>query len=91
MKAKLLIIVSCLVMLSGCSTYSPCTGCEVGYWSTTCDIPNSGGASEAAFTDIAYDGTPGDCCTFGNHAACDSTCFKYGGDCSCSGGSSPNW
>jgi hypothetical protein len=55
MKAKVIMVLFSFLILTGCCSNGcgTCGGCDVGYWSTSCPVPNSGGASEAAFTDIA--------------------------------------
>ena len=82
MKAKMVMILFAFVLLTGCCMNGcpSCGGCDVGYWSTTCPTPNSGGASEAAFTDI------GNVC---NGSTCGTTYYSSGcGNGGCSGG---NW
>jgi hypothetical protein len=86
MKAKMLMILFSFVMLTGCCTNgcgggNSCGGCDVGYWSTSCPTPNSGGASEAAFTDIA-NVCKGSSCAIDYYAGC-------GGSNGCN--SSTNW
>lgn len=87
MKAKLLIFILSFVALTGCcSTGSNgCGGCQSSYWSTTCDVPNSGGAAESAFTDVGSVCPAGNCechvCNVGYYSNCKS-CGAYAG---------PNW
>jgi hypothetical protein len=82
MKIKLLTLVISLSMLAGCcASRSGCSNCTVGYWSTTCPTPSSGGLSEAAFTDVSStckDG-PGTCG------------YVCGGPTCRTRSSSPNW
>ncbi|MES2219228.1 MAG: hypothetical protein V4501_12555 [Pseudomonadota bacterium] len=104
MKAKLLMLVFAMLILAGCQgSGAGCGGCVSGYWSTSCNIPNSGGASESQFTQVAnpwqvtgdysYSGWDG------NDSGCScSTSYATGSSCGsgCGGGggwysSGPNW
>jgi hypothetical protein len=105
MKVKLLMIVFSMLLLSGCQgSGAGCGGCVSSYWSTTCNVPNSGGASESAFTAMGnpwevvgsyqysgYDGNTGGC------PSCSTGYFdtSYAGSATCfgCGGDSvgPNW
>jgi hypothetical protein len=74
MKVNFLILVCSLAMLTGCCTTGNCGGgssgnnwgsscgggCVTGFWSTTCPTPNSNGASESGFVDMANPHWPGD-------------------------------
>jgi hypothetical protein len=75
MKAKLMMLIFSVLLLSGCqSAGQGCGGCVTGYWATSCNTPNSGGASESQFTTVGnpnevvgdysysgYDGNSGGC------------------------------
>jgi hypothetical protein len=84
MKAKILMLLFSFVMLTGCCANggcggNSCGGCTVGYWSTDCPIPNTGGASEAAFTDI------------GNVCTSSSCAREYYSSCNGGCNSGTNW
>jgi hypothetical protein len=105
MKAKLLMLVFSMLLLAGCQgSGAGCGGCVSGYWSTSCNVPNSGGASESQFTQIAnpwevtgdytysgWDGNDGGCPT------CGTTYYTSTSVSSCGGGgcgaysAGPNW
>lgn len=112
MKVNFLILVCSLGLLTGCCTTGSCGGdsssgcgggCVTGYWSTTCSVPNSNGASESGFVDVGnpylagqynsdnYNGYVG-----GAPAGC-RTCDDAGSISSCGAGgcgtysAGPNW
>ncbi len=66
MKAKLITVMFALVLLSGCCAMG---GCTSSYWYTNCPTPSTGGASEAAFTDITNT-CNGDGCASGYYSSC---------------------
>jgi hypothetical protein len=108
MKVKLVMLVFSMLLLSGCQgSGAGCGGCVSGFWSTSCNIPNSGGASESQWTTIAnpddvvgtyhysgYDGNTGGCPTCGDSSYFDTS---YASTATCGGGGcggysvGPNW
>lgn len=106
MKAKILIMILGMLALTGCQgSGAGCGGCVTGFWTTTCNIPNSGGASESQFTMVAdpwevvgsysypgWDGNDGGCPTCSSTYATSS--YSYVNTCSGGCGTynvGPNW